>query len=277
MDFWTYSCINCIRTLPYLTAWHEKYKDDGLVIIGVHAPEFEFEKSRTNVEKAMQDFKITYPVVQDNDFLIWKSYSNRYWPAKYLIDAEGQIRYTHFGEGEYDVTEKMIQDLLKEAGKTVNGEITKVEDTGRTFGLTPETYLGLGRLEAATNPITNTGLQSFTYTQTLPANRFTLNGTWDVEMEHLAASSNSKLKIAFNAKDVFLVITPGPNKGVVKVMLDGKQLTAEQAGADVKNGVVTLDTDRLYTLFQADLVEEHELELDFSGAVGAKVFAFTFG
>lgn len=277
VDFWTYSCINCIRTLPYLTAWHEKYKDAGLVIIGVHSPEFEFEKSRANVEKAMSDFKIQYPVVQDNDFLIWKSYSNRYWPAKYLIDANGQIRYTHFGEGEYDVTEKMIQDLLKEAGKTVDTSFTEVQNTSRTLGLTSETYLGLGRLEAATNSIINTGLQTFQYTQTLPKDRFTLNGTWDVEMEHLAASSNSKLKLSFKAKDVFLVITPGPNQGVVKVMLDGKQLTAEQAGVDVKNGVVTLDTDRLYTLFQADSAEEHELELDFSGAVGAKVFAFTFG
>lgn len=277
VDFWTYSCINCIRTLPYLTAWNERYKDEGLVIIGVHSPEFEFEKSQANVEKAMEDFKINYPVVQDNDFAIWKSYSNRYWPAKYLIDAEGNIRYTHFGEGKYDVTEQMIRDLLKEAGQTVDEDMVQVNGVTPNARITPETYLGLGRLEAATNSITNTGLQTFTYTQTLPENRFTLDGVWDVELEHLAASSNSKLMISFKAKQVFLVITPGPNGGSVKTNLDGGVMPLIKAGTDVKESTIQLDTDRLYTIFSASEVEEHKLELDFSDAPGAKVFAFTFG
>lgn len=277
VDFWTYSCINCIRTLPYLTAWDEKYRDEGLVIIGVHSPEFEFEKSQANVEKAMKDFKINYPVVQDNDFAIWKSYSNRYWPAKYLIDAEGNIRYTHFGEGEYDTTESMIQQLLQEAGKAVDQELTSGEVRDFSQRITPETYLGLGRLEASTNSITQVGLQTFDYTQTLPQNRFSLDGVWDVQLEHLAASSNSKLKLNFKAKQVFLVITPGPNGGTVKTSLDGGVMPLIKAGTDVKESTIQLDTDRLYRIFSASEVEEHELELDFSNAPGAKVFAFTFG
>lgn len=277
VDFWTYSCINCIRTLPYLTAWHEKYKDEGLVIIGVHSPEFEFEKSQTNVEKAMVDFGITYPVVQDNDFAIWQSYDNRYWPAKYLIDANGQIRYTHFGEGEYDVTEEKIRQLLQEAGQTVDSETVQVNGVSPNARITPETYLGLGRLEASMNSITTTGLQTFEYSQTLPQNRFSLDGVWDVQMEHLAASSNSKLVLSFKAKQVFLVITPGPNGGKIKTSLDGGVMPLIKAGTDVKESTMQLDTDRLYRIFSASEVEEHRLELDFSDAPGAKVFAFTFG
>ena len=151
IDFWTYSCINCQRTLPYLKNWWEKYKDKGLVIIGVHSPEFEFEKSESNVKKAVSDFGIKYPVVQDNDFATWRSYDNRYWPAKYIIDKEGYIRYTHFGEGAYDETEKVIQDLLKETGaKDVSPKINN--PTYQVQTKTPEIYLGFSRIDGFASP-----------------------------------------------------------------------------------------------------------------------------
>ena len=170
IDFWTYSCINCQRTMPYLRAWHEKYADKGLVIIGVHSPEFEFEKSEKNLAQAIKDFKLPYPIVQDNDFATWRAYDNSYWPAKYIIDKEGYIRYTHFGEGAYDETEKVIQELLKEAGaKDVTSIINN--PTYQIQTKTPEIYLGSSR-----NPY-KTG--------------FTLIGNWKV-MEEYASPQKAR-------------------------------------------------------------------------------------
>lgn len=257
IDFWTYTCINCIRTLPYVTSWHEKYKDKGLVIVGVHSPEFEFEKKAENVENAIKQYKIGYPVAQDNDFATWNAYDNHYWPAKYLVDTKGQIRYTHFGEGNYEETEKMIQDLLKEAGKDASNEkITQQVQTPQTQ-TTLETYLGAKRAQ--------------------PNDYVDLSEDWQTHPEYIESGTGSTLTLRFTGSKVFLVITPPSTGGTINVMLDGKPISPQVAGADVVNGVVTLDSDRLYEF--VDLKGnpgEHTLKLQFNNT-GIQAFAFTFG
>src|SRR3989338_5472143 len=185
IDFWTYSCINCQRTLPYLRDWNKKYKDKGLVIIGVHAPEFEFEKSEKNVAEAIKDFKLTYPIVQDNEFETWRAYNNRYWPAKYFIDKEGYIRYSHFGEGAYDESEKVIQELLKEAGASdvsleINNPVYQIN------AKTPEIYLGYGRIEHFASPeiIKRDTLGTYTSPEKLGNNQVAYEGNWSVMKEY---------------------------------------------------------------------------------------------
>lgn len=145
VDFWTYTCINCIRTLPHVTAWYDKYHNKGFTVIGVHTPEFEFEKNTGNVQDAIKRYNIHYPVAQDNNYSTWNNYNNQYWPAEYLIDANGNIRHTHFGEGEYNQTEQYIQDLLDEAGKTVTASVTQLPDQTPQGLISPETYVGTGR------------------------------------------------------------------------------------------------------------------------------------
>ncbi len=147
VDFWTYTCINCIRTLPHVTAWYDKYKDQGLVVVGVHTPEFEFEKETDNVLSAIKKYNIHYPVAQDNNYATWNNYSNQYWPAEYLIDVNGQVRRTHFGEGEYEQTEQAIQELLKEAGKKVSASLVNMPDQTPNSQLSPETYVGSKRMQ----------------------------------------------------------------------------------------------------------------------------------
>ena len=183
VDFWTYTCINCIRTLPYTKAWYTKYKDKGFVLIGVHTPEFEFEKDAGNVGKAIKDFGITYPVVQDNNYAIWNAYSNQYWPADYLIDKDGKIRDTHFGEGDYDATEQKIQDLLKETGVSVNMPIHNTTYQVRTQ--TPETYVGTARLGALSSPQqpVDGQTQSYTVPDPVPYNTFAFGGSWTESSE----------------------------------------------------------------------------------------------
>lgn len=277
VDFWTYTCINCIRTFPYIQAWHEAYAKDGLVIIAVHTPEFEFEKSASNVEEAIKDFGLTYPVVQDNDFKTWKAYENHYWPAKYLIDANGNIRYTHFGEGKYEETEAMIRDLLEESGNQVSGE--GVNKAGyEIYSNTPETYLGHKRVDHFASPEGVKADQSFEYSfpDTLGENNFALAGSWKIEGEKAMASKDAALQFNFDSKKVFLVMNPvNGQKGKVEVLLDGKPI-ADFGGKDVKDGFVMIDTDRLYEL--VDLAEpgRHILELKFLDG-NTELYAFTFG
>ena len=185
IDFWTYTCINCQRTFPYLRAWHEKYKDQGLVIIGVHSPEFEFEKSQNNLSQAIADFKLPYPIVQDNDFATWRAYDNQYWPAKYIIDREGNIRYTHFGEGAYDESENIIQELL---GTTSSINNPTYQNNART----PEIYMGFDR-----NPLKS---------------GFALTGAWEISKEYAVAPSGGVLDMDFDAQKVFLVMNPETNQ-----------------------------------------------------------------
>ena len=278
IDFWTYTCINCIRTFPYLTSWYEKYKDDGFIIVGVHTPEFEFEKKTENVLEAMKEYKINYPVAQDNDFKTWRAYDNRYWPAHYLLDAKGVIRYTHFGEGKYEETEKNIQLLLEEAGNDAQKELTKEQSRTVFQNQTPETYLGLSRIEYLASPEKpKLGTQSFTVPKNLPVNFFAYEGEWILDTEYAeVGESGAKIIEHFDSKKVFLVITPSQAKGRVQVLLDGKPIKAQDAGEDVVDGYVQLDNPRLYTLVDLETKGNHVLTLIFD-TVGTQTFAFTFG
>lgn len=279
IDFWTYTCINCVRTLPYVTSWYDKYKDDGFVIIGVHTPEFAFEKDTNNVLGAIKRFNILYPVAQDNDFATWNAYSNQYWPAHYLIDANGIVRRTHFGEGEYEEMEVAIQTLLKENGKEVTGKTLEMPDETPVGQLSPETYLGSGRmLYLIPNGKAQLGVNTFTMPGIITNNHFGLGGTWDIHEEYAEAIKDASLAYNFTAGKVFLVLKKGTSKqGKVTVLLDGKKIAATYSGKDVLDGVITVDEDRLYEL--VDLkgkTETHELKLQFT-TPGIQAFAFTFG
>lgn len=278
VDFWTYTCINCIRTLPYIQSWWEKYEDEGLVIIGVHTPEFEFEKKTENVLNAIEQYGLTYPVAQDNNYATWFAYDNQYWPAKYLIDKNGVIRYTHFGEGEYEKTEEVIQKLLAETGAKVEEEMTRLEDETPSGRLTPETYLGEQRMDRfASNENVKGGSQTFTKPSSIPTHYFAYQGTWDVQDEYAQSVKNSALDLHFFADRAFLVITPRTKGNTVKVYLDGKLIPANVSGKDVQNGVVKLDTERLYDLVNLRGQKgDHILRLEFQQE-GTKVYAFTFG
>jgi len=274
VDFWTYSCINCQRTLPYLRDWYEKYKDKGLVIIGVHAPEFEFEKSQKNVAQAIKDFKLTYPVVQDNDFATWRAYNNRYWPAKYFIDKEGYIRHTHFGEGAYGESEKVIQELLKEAGANdVTSEINN--PTYQTMAKTPEIYLGYGRIDHFASPetIKQNELAEYTTPKNLRGNEMAYEGSWNVMEEYANPQKGSTLTLDFDSKEVFLVMRSKGSPAKVRVYLDNKM---QDFGQDNINGVVTVDKDSLYKLINLSSPAKHLLRLEFEDS-NAVLYAFTFG
>lgn len=280
VDFWTYSCINCQRTFPYLKSWWEKYQNKGLVIVGVHSPEFEFEKNPKNVAKALKDFGITYPVMQDNDFSTWRAYNNRYWPAKYLIDKDGNIRYEHFGEGDYDQTEKMIQDLLAETGSDVSNMPVNNPET-QIYSMTPELYLGYARMEFLSSPenLVRDGSLTYTSSPTPPANTFGFSGEWNVMEEYSNAKQGSKLFLNFNAKEVYLVMRPKNDDlpAQVKVYLDDKPVSETgSAGEDVKDSVVTLNSDRLYKLIKLPEPGQHILKLEFLDN-NTEVYAFTFG
>jgi cytochrome c biogenesis protein CcdA/thiol-disulfide isomerase/thioredoxin len=279
IDFWTYTCINCIRTLPHVTSWYEKYKDKGFIVIGVHTPEFEFEKDAKNVSQAMAQYKIRYPVPQDNNFSTWDAFNNRYWPAKYLIDSQGTVRYYHFGEGQYDETEEAIRLLLEESGAKLQEEKTEMADETPRMRLTPETYLGTGRMQYY---FPNGGINKGTYknlkkSSSLPLNTFTLEGDWTVSDEYSEAGSNAALEQKFYANKVFLVMsTKGGRDGKVRILLDGKVVDNSNSGSDVTNGFVPINMDKLYNLIDLQGKNgEHLLRIEFSP--GIQVFAFTFG
>lgn len=267
VDFWTYTCINCIRTLPYLKAWHEAYAPAGLVIVGVHTPEFEFEKDTANVSQAAADFGLTYPIVQDNDFAIWKAYRNRYWPAKYLLDKDGVVRYTHFGEGAYAETEAKIRELLRESTGAVElpkaDEVQAEENQART----QETYLGWERMAglAAPQRVSRDETKDYEYPARINRSRFGFDGRWTVRSEYAEAGEGAGLKYRFDAREVNLVMRPVGGGGRVTVKLDGQEIQTLQ-----------VNQDKLYQLVTLDRGGEHELELVFpEGRVQA--FAFTFG
>ncbi len=274
VDFFTYTCINCQRTMPYLRAWYEKYKDKGLVIIGIHSPEFEFEKNASNVGKAIRDFGIKYPVIQDNDFATWRAYNNSYWPAKYFIDKEGYIRYSHFGEGAYDESEKVIQELLKEAGASdVSYQIDN--PTYQVFSETPEIYLGFERLANFTSPepIKQNGLGTYTAPTILANNQVAYDGNWVVMGEYANPQKGAKLHLNFASKEVFLVMRTKGKSAKVKIYIDEK---LQYFGIDNKEGVVTVDADRLYKLINLPTSGRHSLRLEFEDN-NAEIYAFTFG
>ena len=266
IDFWTYTCINCLRTLPYLRAWDERYRDMGLTIVGVHTPEFAFEKDAGNVRDAIARNKLRYAVAQDNDFGTWEAWSNQYWPAKYLIDANGQVRYTHFGEGDYDVTERAIRTLLAEAGAGALGERAgrqRAEVPGAHA--TPETYLGAARAERWMAP-PEPGVHDYPGAAgELPLHRFALGGRWKVDDESAEAVHGATLTARVTGKSVYLVLgSRGREPRYVDVLVDGKPSRR-----------VTVRRQQLYTLLSLPRTEEHTLMLRF--APGVAGYAFTFG
>ncbi|MBK5513761.1 cytochrome c biogenesis protein DipZ [Pseudomonas sp. TH15] len=289
VDFWTYSCINCLRTLPYVKAWAEKYRDQGLVVIGVHAPEFAFERNVGNVTKAMKDLGINYPVAIDNDFKIWRAFNNEYWPAHYFADAQGRIRYHHFGEGEYAESERVIQQLLKEAGATkvadglINASAEGVELAPQMNEVkSPETYVGYQRAE---NFVPEASLAAdkvamYNPPAQLALNNWSLGGQWNVGSERATASAPaSRIVYRFHARDLHLVLGPGSDGKPVrfKVLIDGKA-PGEAHGTDVApDGSGSVTEQRLYQLVrQSGDVTDRTFSIEFLDP-GVSAYAFTFG
>lgn len=274
IDFWTYSCINCVRTLPYITKWDRTYRDKGLVIIGVHAPEFEFEKDIGNVKNALSAHNIEYPVAIDNKLDTWTAFKNRYWPAHYLIDKEGKVVYTHFGEGNYAETENNIRHLL---GLNAKMEAAS-EVQAYSKEQTPETYLGFSRAKNFDSPEKlQTGGGNFTLPKFLPADHWALSGKWGAEEELITSkSAGAKLQLNFTAGKVFLVLGTQdgrPRKAILT--LNGEPLAAS-AGKDSQDGVLTVRNHTLYELVNQQSSKNGLLEITASEP-GLEAYAFTFG
>jgi thiol-disulfide isomerase/thioredoxin len=276
IDFWTYTCINCLRTLPYLEAWDARYRKDGLVIVGVHSPEFPFERDADNVESAIKREGIRYPVVQDNQLRTWDAWGNQYWQAEYLIDAQGQVRHAHFGEGEYDQSEMAIRALLEEAGHRNPGAMASPEGVVHPTALaTPETYIGLARAQRF-DPQPQSGTRTYEAPGKLATSHFALSGTWHESAEAATAGIGAALHASIVGKDCYLVLSPPRGAtGEVTVELDGKPIAPDRSGGDVHGGTVRVDRQRLYHLVSAPRVEHHALTLRFSSGVSG--YAFTFG
>jgi cytochrome c biogenesis protein CcdA/thiol-disulfide isomerase/thioredoxin len=289
VDFWTYSCINCLRSLPYVKAWSEKYKDYGLVVLGVHAPEFAFEKDVKNVQRAVNEMKIGYPVALDNNFSIWQSFNNQYWPAHYFIDAQGRIRGHHFGEGNYDESEMLIRQLLTDAGaKNLPAPGASIDAGGVQAAAdsehmqSPETYLGYERADnfAAVPELQPDHVAEYRLSKPLARNQWGLDGKWQVDREKaMLAGGTGKISFRFYARDLHLVIGPGADGKPVRfrVTLDG-QPPMQSHGADIDDkGDGTVSEQRLYQLIrQTGNVGEHTFSIEFLDG-GAQAFAFTFG
>jgi cytochrome c biogenesis protein CcdA/thiol-disulfide isomerase/thioredoxin len=277
IDFWTYTCINCLRTLPYLKAWNATYAPHGLTIVGVHTPEFAFEHDASNVANAIARFGIHYPVVQDNEYGTWNAYGNQSWPADYLIDASGQVRYVAIGEGDYSKTESAIRALLAEAGDSVG---TMSHPTGAitpSSEATPETYLGTARAQGWTNgPVSGLHDYGSSPPANLGLNEFAYGGTWKIAGQPAAAISGATIDAEVQAKNVYLVLSSaGQHPRQMQVLLDGHPIPAALAGADVHNGEVTVTGERLYSLVSLPHNEQHRLTLRL--APGISGYSFTFG
>jgi thiol-disulfide isomerase/thioredoxin len=262
VDFWTYSCINCLRTLPYLKAWYRTYAKDGLVVVGVHTPEFAFEHVLSNVRSNARDLGVRYPIALDDDYGTWTAYGNQYWPAEYLIDRRGHIRSAHFGEGDYDRSEELIRRLLAEPDEPLP-KSTHVSAYAAEGPLTPETYLGWERLSIRYTgaPIQQDRMASYTPPPALDSGGFGYAGMWQVERERIVAGRDARLQLRFYARKAHLVLG---GRGTVDVLLDGKPVRR-----------IRVDDDRLYTLVDQGRNREGRLELRFTP--GVQAYAFTFG
>jgi cytochrome c biogenesis protein CcdA/thiol-disulfide isomerase/thioredoxin len=277
VDFWTYTCINCIRTLPYLKAWDATYRNQGLTIVGVETPEFAFEHEASNVGDAIDQFGIRYPVVQDNEMGTWNAYGNEDWPADYLIDANGQVRYATVGEGDYGQTETAIRALLAEAGHEVGGKSHPTDVVVPSEEATPETYLGTARAQGWVNG-PKAGLHDYGLSPpaSLALNNLAYSGTWNIAAQPATAVANAGVDLEFEAKHVYLVLSSAGERPLpVHVLLDGRPISAADSGADVHGGIVTVHGERLYTLVSLPRDEQHRLSLRF--APGVTGYAFTFG
>lgn len=292
VDFWTYSCINCLRAMPFVHEWERRYRDHGLVVVGVHTPEFAFERDPRNVMKAVQQLKVEYPVALDNQYTIWRAFNNRYWPAQYFVDAQGNIRGHQFGEGNYARSEQMIRRLLTEAGQTnlpppadpAAADLKGVAVQADMGNLrSPETYLGHARAEQFASPGGQRSDTAFDYTlpTTLALNQWGLSGRWTVTDEAAQLQqAGGRIAFQFHARDLHLVLAPNEDGKPVRfrVWLDGKPLPAADAGSDVgADGSGVVNEHRLYQLVrQRGAVGPHRFEIEFLDA-GVQAYAFTFG
>lgn len=283
-DIWTYSCINCQRTIPYIVAWNDKYADKGLAIVGIHSPEFEFEKDINNVKQATEKFGITYPVVLDNDKQIWYAFGNHYWPRKYIADDEGYIRYDHIGEGGYAETEKVIQDLLSERAAKLGLKVAVAQplvdiQESRNGARTPELYFGydfaFGRDQFG-NPERFHPNKDVKYTipDELQNDHFYLDGIWKNISDRMSLVSDSGIiKLPYFAKEVNIVASGDSD---LTILLDGKPISQEDSGTDVKDGIVHTEESRLYNLVKAKKSGNHTIEIQVNKP-GFEIYTFTFG
>ena len=288
VDFWTYSCINSLRELPYVKSWAAKYKDAGLVVIGVHAPEFGFEKERANVENAVRELKVVYPVPIDSDHRIWQAFNNEYWPADYFIDAKGRIRYHHFGEGEYVESERVIQELLKENGatgldeRTVSISAEGVEAPPSGDEQSPETYVGYRRAERFVSPgrLAHDSQKAYIPPATPSLNQWGLSGSWNVGPESAVLQAEpGKIVFRFHARDLHMVLGPAKDGKPVrfKVKLDGNAPGADCGIDSAPDGNGEVREPRLYQLIrQKGQVKDRTFEIEFLDP-GVQAFSFTFG
>ena len=289
VDFGTYTCINWLRTLPYVRAWAERYQEQGLVMIGAHTPEFSFEHDLTNVRRALADLQVTFPIAVDNDYSIWNGFRNRYWPAVYLVDARGTVRFRHFGEGEYDETEAEIRRLLAESGAAdprrnpapIHAEGVEVAADWGSLG-SPETYLGYARAERLASPggIAADERRTYVAPPRLSSNRWALAGDWTVGREAAVLDhANGRIAYRFRARDVHLVLGPAAPGTTVRfqVRVDGEAPGAA-AGLDVDaRGGGMVANQRLYQLVrQSGPIGDRTFEIEFLDP-GAAAYAFTFG
>jgi cytochrome c biogenesis protein CcdA/thiol-disulfide isomerase/thioredoxin len=288
IDFWTYSCINCLRAIPYVKAWAEKYKDYGLVVIGVHTPEFAFERNINNVRAAVSDLKIEYPVAIDNEYKIWRSFDNKYWPAHYFVDANGRTRFHHFGEGEYDQSEQVIQRLLEEAG---NGNVPQSLVTVNVSGVeaarsasddqSPETYIGYGRARNFASPGGIVENERHLYASaSLLLNQWSLSGDWTVGGENAVLNGvGGSIVYRFHARDLHLVLGPAADGKPIRfrVTIDGNVPGADHGTDSDADGQGVVDDERLYQLVrQNDVIRDRTFAIEFLDP-GVHAYAFTFG
>lgn len=285
-DIWTYSCINCVRTLPYITAWDDKYGERGLLVIGIHSPEFEFEKNPENVKMAIEKYGIEYPVVMDNDMETWKAFENRYWPRKYIADHEGYIRYDHIGEGGYKETEKIIQQLLKERDASLgiqmvsSAPLVELEEFEHTMFRTPELYFGYNFAQNRNQLGSDEGFQPekiVTYSEPdkIDLHKFYPIGDWKNHEDGMElVSVNGSIKLLFNAKEVNLVTA---NNAELEIFLDGKPLPSKYSGKDITfENELTVSEPGLYNIISSETSSSHTMEIKVVGK-GFQIFTFTFG
>ena len=283
-DFWTYSCINCIRTLPYITAWNEKYADKGLLIIGVHSPEFEFEKDINNVKFAVQKFGIKYPVVLDSDHQTWAAFGNQYWPREYITDYQGYIRHDQIGEGNYDETEKVIQQLLDERSKHLglniqaDQSLVNIPEHQFSNSQTPELYFGYDFVEGRNYLGNSQGFnpgQTITYSLPAQQNRdnYYLDGKWQNLPDSMKlVSDNGKISLSYYAKSVHIVAA---NNSTLQILLDGNQIRPSDSGDDVQNATAHISENRLYDIVSTNQAGPHTLVI--IAKAGFQIYTFTFG
>jgi len=283
-DIWTYSCINCIRTLPYITDWDEKYNDDGLIIIGIHTPEFEFEKNVDNVSHAVEKFGINYPVILDNEKDIWNAFENRYWPRKYIADHDGYIRYDHIGEGSYKETEQVIQKLLEERSKSLGIEtntikLTELNEFEHSTFRTPELYFGY-KFASHRNQLGNENgfnpekIVEYEIPVETKQNYFYLDGRWKNTKDSMSlVSDHGLILLKYNAKQVNIVAS---NNSKLEIFLDGNSIPKHMVGSDLMQNEIFISEPRLYNIINSDDAESHELVIRVNGP-GFEIFTFTFG